>query len=85
MPFDVNALPAGPSRHSIAGYIIENCEVTGFRRGPNGAVAGVETTRGDIATTRVGVVAAGHSSVVMARAGVRMPLESFPLQALATS
>jgi sarcosine oxidase subunit beta len=30
----------------------------------------------------VGVVAAGHTSVVMARAGVRMPLESFPLQAL---
>ena len=26
--------------------IIENCEVTGFRRGPDGAVAGVETTRG---------------------------------------
>jgi sarcosine oxidase subunit beta len=62
--------------------IIENCEVTGFRRGADGAVAGVETTRGDIATTRVGVVAAGHSSVVMARAGLRMPLESFPLQAL---
>jgi sarcosine oxidase subunit beta len=62
--------------------IIENCEVTGFRRGADGAVAGVETTRGDMATTRVGVVAAGHSSVVMARAGLRMPLESFPLQAL---
>jgi sarcosine oxidase, subunit beta len=62
--------------------IIENCEVTGFRRGPDGAIAGVETTRGDIATTHVGVVAAGHSSVVMARAGLRMPLESFPLQAL---
>jgi glycine/D-amino acid oxidase-like deaminating enzyme len=30
----------------------------------------------------VGVVAAGHTSVVMARAGLRMPLESFPLQAL---
>jgi sarcosine oxidase subunit beta len=62
--------------------IIENCEVTGFRRGPDGAIAGVETTRGDIATPRVGVVAAGHTSVVLARAGLRMPLESFPLQAL---
>ncbi|HEX3576063.1 MAG TPA: FAD-dependent oxidoreductase, partial [Rhodopila sp.] len=31
---------------------------------------------------RIGVVAAGHTSVVMAMAGVRMPLESFPLQAL---
>ena len=28
------------------------------------------------------MVAAGHTSVVMAMAGVRMPLESFPLQAL---
>jgi sarcosine oxidase subunit beta len=62
--------------------IIQNCEVTGFMRGPDGAVAGVETTRGPIRAPRVGVVAAGHTSVVMARAGVRMPLESFPLQAL---
>jgi sarcosine oxidase, subunit beta len=62
--------------------IIQNCEVTGIVRGPNGAVAGVETTRGDIRTPRVGVVAAGNTSVVMERAGLRMPLESFPLQAL---
>jgi sarcosine oxidase subunit beta len=62
--------------------IIEHCEVTGFRRGPDGAIVGVDTTRGAIATRRVGVVAAGHTSVVMARAGLRMPLESFPLQAL---
>jgi sarcosine oxidase subunit beta len=62
--------------------IIENCEVTGFKRSPNGAIAGVETTRGDISTRCVGVVAAGHTSVVMSRAGLRMPLESFPLQAL---
>ena len=62
--------------------IIQNCEVTGFKRDASGAIAGIETTRGDIATRKVGVVAAGHTSVVMARAGLRMPLESFPLQAL---
>jgi sarcosine oxidase subunit beta len=62
--------------------IIQNCEVTGIRRGPTGAVAGIETTRGFIATPKLGVVAAGHTSVVMAMAGVRMPLESYPLQAL---
>jgi sarcosine oxidase subunit beta len=62
--------------------IIQNCEVTGIIRGPNGAVAGVETTRGNTRTPRVGVVAAGNTSVVMERAGLRMPLESFPLQAL---
>jgi len=62
--------------------IIQNCEVTAIRRGGNGAVTGVETTRGAIAARKVGVVAAGHSSVVMGMAGVRMPLESYPLQAL---
>ncbi|MCX5577904.1 sarcosine oxidase subunit beta family protein [Kaistia terrae] len=62
--------------------ILQNCEVTGFRRDAGGAIEGVETSKGYIATRRVGVVAAGHTSVVMARAGLRMPLESFPLQAL---
>jgi sarcosine oxidase subunit beta len=62
--------------------IIQNCEVLGFRRGPTGDLEGVETSRGFIRTSRIGVVAAGHTSVVMERAGVRMPLESFPLQAL---
>jgi len=62
--------------------IVQNCEVTGIRRDASGAVCGVDTTRGAVATRRVGVVAAGHTSVVMAQAGVRMPLESYPLQAL---
>jgi sarcosine oxidase subunit beta len=62
--------------------IIQQCEVTGIRRNLQGAVEGVETTRGFIRAPRVGVVAAGHTSVIMDRAGVRMPLESFPLQAL---
>src|SRR5215472_16612150 len=62
--------------------IIENCEVTGIRRDLKGAVAAVETTRGAIDARKVGVVAAGHSSVVLGFAGVRLPLESYPLQAL---
>jgi sarcosine oxidase subunit beta len=62
--------------------IIQNCAVTGIVRDVTGAVTGVETTKGPIGTSRIGVVTAGHSSVVMAMAGVRMPLESFPLQAL---
>ncbi|HEX8031770.1 MAG TPA: sarcosine oxidase subunit beta family protein [Vicinamibacterales bacterium] len=62
--------------------IIQNCEVTGIRRGADGAVIGVETTRGFIRAGKVGVVAAGNTSVVMSMAGVRMPLESYPLQAL---
>ena len=42
--------------------IIQNCAVTGVRRGANGAVAGVETTRGFIGARRVGVVAAGSTA-----------------------
>jgi len=61
--------------------IIENCEVTGFRRGANGIEA-VETTRGVIQSRKVGVSAAGNTSVIMALAGVHVPLESYPLQAL---
>ncbi len=62
--------------------IIQNCEVTAIRRDASGAVAAVETTRGEIRAGKVGVVAAGHTSTIMAMAGLRMPLESFPLQAL---
>ena len=62
--------------------ILQNCEVKGIRRDASGAVSGLETTRGFIATKKVGVVAAGNTSVVMGMAGVRMPLESYPLQAL---
>ena len=62
--------------------IIENCEVTGIRRDASGAVEGVETTRGSIMAKKIGVSAAGHTSVVLKMAGVHLPLESFPLQAL---
>ena len=62
--------------------IIQNCEVQGIRRDTNGAVTGVETTKGFIGTKKIGVVAAGHTSVIMRMADVRMPLESYPLQAL---
>lgn len=62
--------------------IIENCEVTAIGRDAAGAVAGVETTRGPIRARRVGVAAAGHTSVIMKMAGIELPLESYPLQAL---
>ncbi|GGE24202.1 sarcosine oxidase subunit beta [Aureimonas endophytica] len=63
-------------------HVIQNCAVTGVRRGSDGAVQGVETSRGFIGANKIGVVAAGSTSVVMEMAGIRMPLESFPLQAL---
>ena len=61
--------------------IIQNCEVTGIRR-KGGNVTGVETTKGFIKAAKVGVVTAGHSSVLAAMAELRLPLESHPLQAL---
>jgi sarcosine oxidase subunit beta len=85
---------AGVARHDAVawGYaraasalgvdIVQNCEVLEIRTDNSGAVERVVTTRGTIRTQKVGVVAAGHTSVVMSRAGLRMPLESFPLQAL---
>ena len=61
--------------------IIQNCEVSGIFK-ENGAVTGVETNRGEIRASKVAVVAAGHSSVLGDMAGLRMPIESHPLQAL---
>jgi sarcosine oxidase subunit beta len=61
--------------------IIQQCEVTGIRR-DNGRVVGVETTKGFIETPKVAVVTAGNSSVLAAMAGLRLPIESHPLQAL---
>ena len=62
--------------------IIQNCEVTGIRRDGRGAAVGVETTRGFVGAGKIGVVAAGHSSVILEMASVKMPIESYPLQAL---
>jgi len=61
--------------------IIENCEVTGIRTA-GGRVAGVETSRGAIDADKIAISAAGHNSVVAAMAGLRLPLQSHPLQAL---
>jgi len=61
--------------------LIQNCEVTGFVKDGN-RVVGVETTRGRIAAGAVGLAASGHSSVLAERAGVRLPVQSHPLQAL---
>ncbi|MCZ0960951.1 sarcosine oxidase subunit beta family protein [Paracoccus benzoatiresistens] len=85
---------AGTARHDAVawGYaraaaargvdIIQNCAVNAIRRGPDGAVIGVDTAKGFIRAKKVAVSAAGNTSVVMDSAGLRMPLESFPLQAL---
>jgi sarcosine oxidase subunit beta len=60
--------------------IIQNCEVTGFLM-ENGQCLGVETSRGTIKAKKVAVAVAGSSSRVMAKAGMRLPIESHVLQA----
>jgi sarcosine oxidase, subunit beta len=62
--------------------IVEHCEVTGFVRGNGGRVEGVETSRGTIRADRVALAAAGHTSVLASMLGLRLPLQSHPLQAL---
>lgn len=83
---------AGVARHDAVAWgfaraadalgvdIIEQCEVTGINRA-DGKVTGVATTRGTINAPKVGVVVAGHASVLADMAGLRLPVESHPLQA----
>ena len=52
--------------------IIQNCEVKGIKR-KSDTIDGIETTKGFIQTSKVGVVAAGHSSVLANMAGIRLP------------
>lgn len=60
--------------------IIQNCEVTGFRREGN-RVVGVETSRGCIGAGKVGMAVAGHSGQVAGMLGLRLPIETHVLQA----
>jgi sarcosine oxidase subunit beta len=61
--------------------IIQNCEVREFIK-EDGRVVGVNTPRGPIRAERVGIAAAGHSSVLAALAGFRLPVTSYALQAM---
>ncbi len=84
---------AGTARHDAVawGYaraaqalgvdIIQNCEVSEFVQ-EGGRVAGVKTSQGLIRAERVGIAAAGHSSVLAKLAGFRLPVTSYALQAM---
>jgi sarcosine oxidase subunit beta len=61
--------------------LVQGCEVTGFVRDGD-RVIGVETNRGPIRAGAVALASAGHSSVLAALAGLRLPIQSHPLQAL---
>ena len=87
---------AGTARHDAVawGYaraadalgvdIIQNCEVTGFVKNAAGHIAAVDTSRGRIACERIGIAAAGHSSVLAKLAGFALPVTSYALQAMVT-
>src|SRR5258708_19935775 len=47
-----------------------------------GRVVGVNTNRGRIRAERVGIAAAGHSSVLADLAGFHLPVTSYALQAM---
>ncbi|MDQ0316945.1 sarcosine oxidase subunit beta family protein [Amorphus orientalis] len=61
--------------------IIEKTEVTDIRV-EAGQVTAVETTRGTVKTPKVASVVAAHTSVIADMVGVRLPIQSHPLQAL---
>ncbi|MDP6810387.1 MAG: sarcosine oxidase subunit beta family protein [Pseudomonadales bacterium] len=63
--------------------IIQQCEVTGFDMDA-GRIRGVHTTRGNIATERIGVAVAGHSTQIADMAGIHLPITSMSLQAMVT-
>jgi sarcosine oxidase subunit beta len=63
--------------------IVQGCEVTGFTI-LGERVLGVETTLGPVASPRVLMAVAGHSSVLAQKAGLRLPIHSTGLQAMVT-
>ena len=63
--------------------IHQRTEVTGFTV-DNGRVTAVHTNRGMTQGGQVVQAVAGMSSVVAAMAGIRLPIRSFPLQAMVT-
>lgn len=64
--------------------IIENCEVTGILTDARG-VTGVDTTQGRIETRKIGMAVSGHGKHVAEMAGITLPVETVPLQALVST
>ena len=68
---------------SLGVHLHQDTEVTGIDVSA-GRVTGVRTTRGDIAAPIVINATAGWATLVADMAGVRLPVQTFPLQAAVT-
>jgi sarcosine oxidase subunit beta len=89
----LNQRRAGTARHDGVAWgfargasalgvdIIQNCEVTGFVKDGE-RITGVATSRGRIATDRVCLSVAGHTSQLASLAGLKLPITSYALQAM---
>ena len=60
--------------------IIQHCEVTGFDV-ENGKVTGVQTSKGNIKTNKVGLCVAGSTSILAEKLNMTLPIEAHVLQA----
>ena len=60
--------------------IIQNCEVIGFDVN-NGKIEGVQTSRGNIKTKKVGLCVAGSTTLLADMLNMRLPIEAHVLQA----
>ncbi len=80
-----DAVPWGYARRAVelGVEVHQRTEVTGILRSGN-RVTGVSTSRGELSCGHVLQAVSGMSSVVAAMAGLRLPIRSFPLQAMVT-
>ena len=62
-------------------HIHQQTEVTGILRGARGEATGIETTRGPVKAKKVAIAVAGNTTSVAAMAGLRLPIETYNLQA----
>ena len=86
---------AGTARHDavVWGYaraadqlgvdIIQNCEVQDYLWSGD-RIVGVKTSRGDIGAGRVGLAAAGATTLLTQKAHLQVPIETYMLQAYVT-
>jgi sarcosine oxidase subunit beta len=75
------AYAAAASRRGV--HVLEGVDVTGLQL-QDGRCIGVLTDAGPIAAGRVVSAVAGHSSVLAAMAGIRLPIHTMALQAFVT-